>query len=109
MRRYCYTLDLKNDPALIAEYRKHHEHVWPEVEAKYRACGIETIEIYLLGTRMFLIMEVNDLFSFEKKAALDRDDPKIREWEQLMDRFQDVSSQANGKKWMQMELIYKMQ
>jgi L-rhamnose mutarotase len=29
--RYCFALDLKDDPRSIAEYRKHHETIWPEI------------------------------------------------------------------------------
>ena len=50
-RRYCLTLDLKNDPELIAEYRRYHRHVWPEITKSIRDSGVEDMEIYLLGTR----------------------------------------------------------
>src|ERR1700732_242040 len=67
-RRFCFALDLKDDPALIAEYRKYHEKIWPEITQSLKDSGIEDLEIYLLGTRMFMIMEVNQSFSFDKKA-----------------------------------------
>ena len=67
-RRFCFALDLKDDPALIAEYRKYHEKIWPEVTQSLKDSGIEDLEIYLVGTRMFMIMEVNESFSFEKKS-----------------------------------------
>jgi L-rhamnose mutarotase len=109
-RRYCYTLDLKNDPTLIAEYKKHHEKVWPEVLESYRECGVDSMEIYLLGTRMFMIMEVNEHFSFEKKAKLDVTNTKVQQWEQLMGKFQQVSPHAqNGDKWMAMECIFRLE
>ena len=109
-QRYCYTLDLKNDPALIAEYKKHHEKVWPEVLESYRECGVDSMEIYLLGTRMFMIMEVNEHFSFEKKAKLDVTNTKVQQWEQLMGKFQQVSPHAqNGDKWMAMECIFRLE
>ena len=109
-RRYCFTLDLKNDPVLIAEYKKYHEKVWPDVAQTYREHGIDSMEIYLTGTRMFMIMEVNESFSFEKKAKLDRSNPRLREWEQLMEKYQDVSPETgNGDKWKQMECIFRLQ
>lgn len=109
-RRYCLTLDLKNDPALIAEYKKHHEKVWPEITESIRSSGIEDMEIYLLGTRMFMIMEVNDNFSFEKKAEADRNNPRVQEWEQLMWKFQQALPQAAaGEKWLRMERIFKLE
>src|SRR5580704_8740116 len=70
-RRFCFALNLKGDPALIAEYRKYHEKIWPEITQGLKDSGIEDLEIYLLGTRVFMMMEVNQGFSFEKKAKAD--------------------------------------
>lgn len=108
-RRYALTLDLKPEPALIAEYRKYHEDVWPEVLQSIKDAGIEDMEIYLLGTRLFMIMEVNESFSFEKKARRDQANPKVQEWEQLMWKFQKALPQAKpGEKWLPMERIFKL-
>ena len=108
-RRYCLTLDLKNEPKLIAEYKKHHESVWPEIVDSIKQAGIVDMEIYLQGTRMFMIMEVNDKFSFEKKQKIDSENPKVREWEELMWKFQQSLPQAkSGEKWLLMERIFKL-
>ena len=64
-RRFCLTLDLKDDPGLIAEYKRYHEHVWPEIVESIKDSGILDMEIYLLGTRMFMIMDVNESVSLE--------------------------------------------
>jgi L-rhamnose mutarotase len=109
-RRYCLTLDLADDPELIAEYRRHHERVWPEITQSIRDSGIEDMEIYLLGTRMFMIMDVNERFSFDAKAEADRTNPKVREWEQLMWEFQKPLPEAKpGEKWMLMERVFKLE
>jgi L-rhamnose mutarotase len=109
-RRYCLTLDLKDDPALIAEYRKYHEKIWPEITRSIKESGIDDMEIYLLGTRMFMIMEVNDSFSFEAKTAADLENPKVQEWERLMWKFQQALPQAKpGEKWLRMERIFKLE
>jgi len=109
-RRYCLTLDLKDDPQLIAEYKRYHEKIWPEITESIRKSGIEEMEIYLLGMRMFMIMEVNESFSFEKKAKADRANPKVREWEELMWSFQQALPQAKpGEKWLPMERIFKLE
>jgi len=109
-RRYCLTLDLKDDPALIAEYRKYHEKIWPEITKSIKDSGIEDMEIYLLGTRMFMIMEVNEGFSFQEKAAADLVSRKVQEWEQLMWKFQQALPQAQpGEKWLRMERIFKLE
>jgi L-rhamnose mutarotase len=108
-RRFCLTLDLKNDPALIAEYKRHHEKVWPEIIQSIRDSGILDMEIYLLGTRMFMIIEAGESFSFEAKSAADRQNPKVQQWENLMWKFQQPLPQAApGEKWMPMEKIFKL-
>jgi len=108
-RRYCLTLDLKNDAYLIAEYRRYHEQVWPEVTKGIRDSGIEDMEIYLLGTRMFMIMEVNETFSFAAKAEADRNNPKAQEWEKLMWKFQQAMPETQpGEKWLPMERVFKL-
>lgn len=108
-RRFCLTLDLKDDPQLIAEYKKHHQRVWPEVIQALKDSGVADLEIYLLGTRLFMILEVNEAFSFEAKARADKANPKVQDWEKLMWNFQQPLPQARpGEKWMLMERIFKL-
>ncbi len=109
-RRFCFALDLKDDPALIAEYRKYHEKIWPEITQSLKDSGIEYLEIYVLGARMFMVMEVNESFSFEKKAKADQQNPKVQAWEQLMWKFQQALPQAKpGEKWLLMERIFRLE
>jgi L-rhamnose mutarotase len=109
-RRFCLTLDLKDDPELIAEYKRYHEKIWPEITRSIRDSGIEDMEIYLLGTRMFMIMEVNESFSFEAKTEADQLNPRVQEWERLMSTFQKTLPQAKpGEKWLLMERVFKLQ
>ena len=109
-QRYCLTLDLKNDPKLIAEYKRYHEKIWPEITASIKDSGIEDMEIYLLGTRMFMIMEVNDRFSFVAKGKADRSNSKVQEWETLMSTFQQTLPQTKpGEKWLLMEKVFKLE
>lgn len=109
-RRFCLTLDLKDDPKLIAEYKRYHEQVWPEIVESIKDSGIHDMEIYLRGTRLFMIMEVDDKFSFEAKGEADRRNLKVQEWENLMWKFQKALPQAKpGEKWMLMERIFKLE
>jgi L-rhamnose mutarotase len=109
-RRFCLTLDLKDDPKLIAEYRRYHEKIWPEITRSIKNSGIEALEIYLFGTRMFMIMEVNQHFSFEAKSRADQSNPKVQEWENLMETFQQRLPQAKpGEKWLLMEKIFDLE
>jgi L-rhamnose mutarotase len=109
-RRYCLTLDLKDDPKLIAEYRRYHEKIWPEITGSIKDAGILDLEIYLRGTRMFMILEVDDTFSFEDKAEADRKNQKVQEWEDLMWKFQKPLPDAQpGEKWLPMERIFVLE
>lgn len=109
-RRYCLALDLKNDPVSIATYKRYHQKIWPEITASIKSTGILDMEIYLLGTRLFMIMEVDDSFSFEKKTEADRNNTKVQEWETLMWTFQQVLPGAKpGEKWLLMERVYKLE
>jgi len=109
-RRYCLTLDLKNDPALIAAYKRYHEQIWPEITESIKNAGILDMEIYLRGTRLFMILEVDGDFSFEEKAAADRKNPRVQEWENLMWTFQQSLPDAPPReKWLLLERIYKLE
>jgi len=108
-RRFCLTLDLQDDPKLIEEYKQYHTAVWPEIVESIRDSGIEDMEIYLLGTRMFMIIAADDRFSFDAKAEADRTNPKVQEWETLMWKFQRPLPQAKpGEKWLRMERVFKL-
>ena len=107
-RRHCLTLDLKDDPALIDEYRKHHQAVWPGVLESLRASGIEHAEIYLRGTRMVMVLTVGPTFSFEAKASADAENPVVQRWEALMWTFQQaLPGTPAGEKWQLMERIWE--
>lgn len=109
MKRYCLTVDLKNDATLIAEYEAYHKAVWPEILQSIKDSGITNMEIYRLSNRMFMIMEVDDNFSFEKKAAMDTANTTVQEWEALMWKYQQALPMAKpGEKWMQMEKIFQL-
>jgi L-rhamnose mutarotase len=108
-RRYCLALDLKDDPRLIADYQRYHQKIWPEIAQSIRESGIEGMEIYRIGTRMFMIMDVNETFSFEAKQRADDANPKVREWEELMWRFQEPLPQAKpGEKWLLMDKVFDL-
>lgn len=109
MPRYCLALDLKDDPALIAEYERYHRSVWPEIRESIRAAGILDMEIYRTGNRLFMIVEATEDFSFEAKAVADAANPRVQEWEALMWRFQQALPWAGpGEKWVLMERLFKL-
>jgi L-rhamnose mutarotase len=107
--RFCLTLDLKDDPKLIAAYKRHHEHVWLEIINSIRDSGVEDMEIYLLGTRMFHDYGREGRFFGRSEAEADRANPKVQQWEELISTFQRPLPQAQpGEKWLPMERIFKL-
>jgi L-rhamnose mutarotase len=110
-QRLCFALDLKNDPVLIEEYRKFHAPGGPPpaVTHALRASGIESLEIYLCGNRLFMILEAGDDFSPQKKAQADADNADVLRWEELMWRFQQpLPWSERGQKWVPSEKIYDL-
>ena len=107
--RYCFCCDLKDDEKLIAEYEQHHQKIWPEIEAGIKDAGIENMEIYRVANRMFMIMDVDESFSFEAKDAADAANPKVQEWETLMWKYQQAVPFAKpGEKWVLMRKIFQL-
>jgi L-rhamnose mutarotase len=109
MRR-CLALDLRDDPELIARYEAHHRAVWPEVLAHLRTQGVRELEIYRLGTRMVMVMDTDDaVFDPARLAAAERDNPRLKEWEALMWRFQAPTPWTPaGTKWTPMQSIFRL-
>jgi L-rhamnose mutarotase len=107
--RYCLALDLKSDPALIAEYEQWHRDVWPEIKKSIRDGGITDMEIYRLEDRLFMIMETEEGFSFAKKGEMDALNPAVRKWEDLMWKYQSaVPGGQTGEKWRLMTKIFSL-
>lgn len=110
-KRYCLALDLKDNPTLIEEYERYHApgNAWPEITASIREAGITEMEIYRIGNRLFMIMEVTEWFDFDQKAKMDADNPAVQKWEELMWKFQQpLPWAAAGEKWMIMDRIFSL-
>ncbi|MGV3705624.1 MAG: L-rhamnose mutarotase [Arcticibacter sp.] len=109
MKRYCLALDLVDDPQLIDEYEYWHKNGWPEIRESIIDSGIKEMEIYRTGNRLFMIVEAENDFSFERKSKLDATNNKVQEWESLMWKFQRPLPWAkDGEKWMMMMRIFQL-
>jgi L-rhamnose mutarotase len=108
-QKYCFALDLIDDAGLITEYKKYHEKIWPEITASIVNSGIENLDIYCVGNRMFMIIEANETFTFERKGEMDANNPVVQKWEELMWKYQKALPGAKeGEKWMLMEKIFDL-
>ena len=111
VKRYCQTMDLKDDPALIAEYRRRHtkEEAWPEILAGIREVGILDMDIYILGTRLVMIVETPLDFDWDTAMARLATLPRQQEWETYMAIFQQCREDATSdEKWQMMERMFHL-
>ena len=110
-KRYCKTLTVKDDPALIKEYTEAHSmgKAWPEITQGMKDVGIIDMEIYIFGNRLFMVMETLADFDHDSAFAKLATMPRQSEWEASMAKFQNTSANASAEdKWQLMERIYKM-
>jgi L-rhamnose mutarotase len=111
-KKICYTCDLVDNPELIEEYKRYHAkgNAWPEITKSIRDSGIVDMEIYLLANRLFMILEVDETFTPERRQKIDAKNLKVQDWEKLMWKFQQAPPGAKeGEKWLPMEQIYKLE
>lgn len=109
MKRYCQTLQLKDNSELISAYAREHSHVWPEVQAGIREVGILDMQIYIHGNQLFMIMDTVDDFDWEKDNARLAKLPRQAEWEAYMAKFQDADPIApSHEKWKLMDKIFEL-
>ena len=109
MQAYGMALDLRDDPTLIARYKKEHAQVWPEVVARLREIGVTEMKIFLLGRRMFMYCETRDGFDPAHDFARSNDDPTYKKWDELMRTMQQRVDEARpGEWWAQMELVFDL-
>jgi len=110
-KRYCKTLSLKDDAQLIEDYKKVHAPgaAWPEITQGMLEVGIIDMEIYILGSRLFMIMDTVADFDHDKAMTELAKKPRQSEWEAYVSRFQQTSAEATAdEKWQLMDRIYKL-
>lgn len=109
MPRDVLTIDLRDDPAALAAYRQHHAEAWPEVVTSLRAAGITALDIYMLGRRLVMVLEVEDGLDPERAFARHHASasPRVAEWERLMASLQQTAPGARpGQWWARMEPVF---
>ena len=111
VKRFCRTMELKNDTALITDYIKRHskEEAWPEIRAGIRSVGILEMEIYIHDNRLFMVVETPIDFDWDNSMAKLANLPRLQEWEDYMAVFQQCKEgdTAEGK-WKMMKRIFHL-
>ncbi|MBQ5496823.1 MAG: L-rhamnose mutarotase [Prevotella sp.] len=109
VKRYCQTMDLRDNAELIRKYKEAHDrdHFWDEIKQGIRSVGILEMEIYILGTRLFMIVETPLDFDWDSAMARLATLPRQEEWETYVAQFQQCNENATSdEKWRMMERMF---
>ena len=109
MKAFGLTLCLRDDPHKMAEYRRFHQAVWPEVTRRLRECGVQQMQIFVRGTRMFMYLQTDDAFDPRRDFARINEDETSARWNALMADLQARAPEANEDEWWApMELVFDL-
>ena len=99
MKTCAYGLDLKQDPALVQQTLVYHRAVWPEVVASLKRIGVRGNRIYAVGTRLFMVLETDDDFDPVHDLSRYTEEPRAREWDELMRTLQQPLPETRPGQW----------
>ena len=108
-KRYVQMLEISDNPEMVAEYRKWHseEHHWKEIRDGIREVGILEMELYILGTRLVMIVDAPEDFRWNEAMQRLATLPRQAEWEAFVAHFQGCSAEARSdEKWQMMERMF---
>ena len=111
VKRYVQFLEISDDPELVAQYRKWHseEYSWKEVRDGIRAVGILEMEIYILGSKLVMIVDSPADFMWDEAMARLATLPRQAEWEAFVSKFQGCPADARSdEKWQPMERMFRL-
>ena len=108
-KRYVQTLQLRDDPEMIKEYLKWHseEHHWKEIRDGIKEVGILEMEIYILGTKLVMIVDTPEDFNWQEAMDKLATLPRQAEWEAFVSQLQGCREDARSdEKWNMMERMF---
>ena len=110
MSSHVFTVNLKDDPAVIETYKRHHREIWPEVRHSLLTVGVERMDIHLLGRTLVMVVEMrNDVDYLAAFSAHACSSPRVAEWERLMKSLQEQPACAKpGEWWARMERVFHL-
>lgn len=106
MKFYAQALDLINDPSLIKEYEEHHKNVWPETLQALKNIGVIRMRIFRINNRLFMFMETSDTFTLSSFSDYSKENLKAKEWDNLMNKYQQQIPNPKGSWWSEMSLAF---
>ena len=110
MQRFAMTVMLKDDPEIIEQYENYHANPFPEVNEGLKKCGVLKMYIYRFGRQLFMYMETDDNFDLEHGFDDYTENPRAKEWDDLMRSFQEtVPGAPEGSTWVPMKELYSLE
>ena len=104
MKRHGQVIRVR--PEKLAEYKRLHQAVWPEVLSTIKKCRIQNYSIFYRDRYLFSYFEYTG-DDYEADMAKMAKDPKTREWWALTDPCQQpVETAKEGEWWAAMEEIF---
>lgn len=80
MERYAWCGRVKGD---IAEYKRRHDEIWPEMKELLHDAGIRNYSIWNVGDRLFGYYECE--FGVDYAARVQGESPIVEKWNEYMD------------------------
>jgi len=86
MQRHAFKMKLK--PGVVAEYKRRHDEIWPELAAELRAAGVSDYSIFLdeETLTLFAVQKLGD----DNTAAGLPQSPVVRKWWDYMAPLMEV-------------------
>ena len=110
MKRFAQTVLLKDDPDIIEKYEEYHANPWPEVCEGTLRCGVERAFIFRFGRQLFMFIETPDDFDMKRDMPKYMEDPRAKEWDELMRSYQEpVPGAPAGSTWVPMEEVFALE
>jgi len=87
MTRHAFKMKLK--PGVLAEYKKRHDEIWPELAKQLRDAGVSDYSIFL-DEETLTLFAVQKLAENNTAAALPQTDV-VKKWWAFMSPLMDVN------------------
>ncbi|MFC2158177.1 L-rhamnose mutarotase [Acidobacteriota bacterium] len=104
MKRYGQIIKVK--PEKLAEYKKLHQAVWPEVLSKIKECHIRNYTIFYRDGCLYSYFEyIGSDYEYDMRRMAE--DSITQEWWKLTDPCQQpIETAVKGERWSPMQEVF---
>ncbi len=106
LQRYGSVIGVQ--PEHLAEYRKLHANVWPEVKATIKDCNIQNYSIYYHDGYLFGYYEYTGDDYAADMAKMAADPMTQKWWDVCMPCQKPLESRKDGEWWAEMEEFFHL-